>query len=90
MSVMLCACLSGASDVIGIPLGKLEAVNIRAGRIIGVVIDTLQTLPSFVYLIPVVMLFRIRDFTAMVAIVLYALFRRFVMGNTVCAVSARS
>ena len=36
-------------------------------------IDTLQTLPSFVYLIPVVMLFRVGDFTAMMAVVLYAL-----------------
>jgi hypothetical protein len=36
------------------------------------IIDTLQTLPSFVYLIPVVMLFRVGDFTAMIAIVLYA------------------
>jgi glycine betaine/proline transport system permease protein len=33
----------------------------------------LQTLPSFVYLIPVVMLFRVGDFSAMVAVVLYAL-----------------
>ena len=36
-------------------------------------IDTLQTLPSFVYLIPVVMLFRVGDFSAMIAVVLYAL-----------------
>ena len=36
-------------------------------------IDTLQTLPSFVYLIPVVMLFRVGDFAAMIAVVLYAL-----------------
>ena len=35
-------------------------------------IDTLQTLPSFVYLIPVVMLFRVGDFSAMIAIVAYA------------------
>ena len=36
------------------------------------VIDTLQTLPSFVYLMPAVMLFRVGDFTAMIAIVAYA------------------
>jgi hypothetical protein len=36
------------------------------------VIDTLQTLPSFVYLMPVVMLFRVGDFTAMIAVVAYA------------------
>jgi glycine betaine/proline transport system permease protein len=41
--------------------------------VIGGVIDTLQTLPSFVYLIPVVMLFRVGDFTAMIAVILYAL-----------------
>jgi glycine betaine/proline transport system permease protein len=35
--------------------------------------DTLQTLPSFVYLIPVVMLFRVGDFSAMIAVILYAL-----------------
>jgi glycine betaine/proline transport system permease protein len=32
-------------------------------------IDTLQTLPSFVYLMPAVMLFRVGDFTAMIAVV---------------------
>ena len=36
------------------------------------VIDTLQTLPSYVYLIPVVMLFRVGDFSAMIAVVAYA------------------
>ena len=36
-------------------------------------IDTLQTLPSFVYLMPAVMLFRVGDFTAMLAVVAYAL-----------------
>jgi glycine betaine/proline transport system permease protein len=38
-----------------------------------VVIDTLQTLPSFVYLMPAVMLFRVGDFTAMLAVVAYAI-----------------
>ena len=40
---------------------------------VGAIVDTLQTLPSFVYLIPVVMLFRVGDFSAMIAVVLYAL-----------------
>jgi glycine betaine/proline transport system permease protein len=59
--------------LIGVPLGVWAAQSERASRVIGVVIDTLQTLPSFVYLIPVVMLFRVGDFTAFIAIVLYAL-----------------
>ena len=73
ITVYLCGASVVIASVLGIPLGVLAATNDRAGRIIGVVIDTLQTLPSFVYLIPVVMLSRIGDFTAMIAIVLYAL-----------------
>ena len=73
ITVYLCGVSVVIASLIGIPLGVLAAVNARAGKVIGVVIDTLQTLPSFVYLIPVVMLFRIGDFTAMIAIVLYAL-----------------
>ncbi|MCP4046845.1 MAG: ABC transporter permease subunit [Gammaproteobacteria bacterium] len=61
------------ASLIGLPMGLLAALSNRAGRVIGVFIDTLQTLPSFVYLIPVVMLFRVGDFTALIAIVLYAL-----------------
>lgn len=73
ITVYLCGASVIIAAAIGLPLGILAAVNDRAGKVIGVFIDTLQTLPSFVYLIPVVMLFRIGDFTAMVAIILYAL-----------------
>jgi glycine betaine/proline transport system permease protein len=59
--------------LIGIPLGIFSAQNERANRFVQGFIDTLQTLPSFVYLIPVVMLFRVGDFSAMVAVILYAL-----------------
>ncbi len=38
-----------------------------------VIIDTLQTLPAFAYLMPVVMLFRVGDFTAMLAVIAYAI-----------------
>lgn len=72
ITVYLCGSSVLIATAIGIPLGILAAISRTAGQVIGVVIDTLQTLPSFVYLIPVVMLFRIGDFTAMVAIVLYA------------------
>lgn len=72
ITVYLCGSSVVIATAIGVPIGILAAVNERAGRVIAIGIDTLQTLPSFVYLIPVVMLFRIGDFTAMVAIVLYA------------------
>ena len=55
------------------PIGIVAAENQRVGRVVQVVIDTLQTLPSFVYLIPVVMLFRVGDFSAMIAVVAYAI-----------------
>ncbi|UWR98970.1 ABC transporter permease [Phaeobacter inhibens] len=73
VTVYLCGASVILATLIGVPLGVLAALNKRAGVAIGLFIDTLQTLPSFVYLIPVVMLFRVGDFTAMIAIVLYAL-----------------
>ncbi len=72
-TVYLCGASVIIATAIGVPLGIWAALSERAGKVIGVFIDTLQTLPSFVYLIPVVMLFRVGDFTAMIAVVLYAL-----------------
>ena len=60
------------ATVIGMPVGVAAARNERLHRIVQGVIDTLQTLPSFVYLIPVVMLFRVGDFSAMIAVVAYS------------------
>lgn len=73
MTVYLCGASVVIASAIGIPLGLLAASNPMSNRVVGVFIDTLQTLPSFVYLIPVVMLFRVGDFSAMIAIVAYAL-----------------
>jgi glycine betaine/proline transport system permease protein len=73
VTLYLCGVSVLIAAAIGIPLGILAAQNERAGRVVGGFIDTLQTLPSFVYLIPVVMLFRVGDFSAMIAVVFYAL-----------------
>ena len=72
-TVYLCGVSVFIATIIGVPIGVFAALNTRADRVVSVVIDTLQTLPSFVYLIPVVMLFRVGDFSAMIAVVLYAL-----------------
>jgi glycine betaine/proline transport system permease protein len=72
LSVYLCGISAFFSCLIGIPLGAWAARNERIDRVMTVIDATLQTLPSFVYLIPVVMLFRVGDVTAMIAIVLYA------------------
>jgi len=72
ISIYLCGISVVIAALIGIPIGIWSALDERVHRVVQVVIDTLQTLPSFVYLIPVVMLFRVGDFSAMIAIVAYA------------------
>ncbi len=73
LTVYLCGLSVLIAMALGVPLGIWAASGEGAGKVIGAVVDTLQTLPSFVYLIPVVMLFRVGDFSAMVAVVLFAL-----------------
>lgn len=72
VTVYLCGIAVIIACLIGIPIGILAAERERVWRWLQVVIDTLQTLPSFVYLMPAVMLFRVGDFTALIAIVAYA------------------
>jgi len=72
-TIYLCGTSVLIAYAIGVPFGIWAGQNARANAILGSIIDTLQTLPSFVYLIPVVMLFRVGDFSAMIAVVLYAL-----------------
>jgi glycine betaine/proline transport system permease protein len=72
-TVYLCGVSSVIAAMIGIPLGILAARSEKANRIIQPLIDTLQTMPSFVFIIPVVMLFRVGDVTAMIAVVSFAI-----------------
>ncbi len=72
ITVYLCGLAVVLASLIGIPIGILAALNERFHKFIQVVVDTLQTLPSFVYLMPVVMLFRVGDFAALLAVVAYA------------------
>jgi glycine betaine/proline transport system permease protein len=72
-TIYLCGLSVVIAMLIGVPFGIWAASSERAGKAIGAVVDTLQTLPSFVYLIPVVMLFRVGDFSALIAVVLFSL-----------------
>jgi glycine betaine/proline transport system permease protein len=72
ITLYLCGLSVLIACMIGIPVGVLAARNERVHRVVSVIIDTLQTLPSFVYLMPVVMLFRVGDFAAMLAVIVYA------------------
>lgn len=61
------------SLLIGFPLGVLGGLSAAFSRPLQVLCDILQTLPSFIYLIPVVMLFHVGDIPAIVAVVCYAI-----------------
>jgi glycine betaine/proline transport system permease protein len=58
---------------IGIPVGILTARNRKVEKTLEPVLDFLQTIPPFIYLIPVVMLFNIGRIPGIMASVLYAL-----------------
>lgn len=59
--------------VIGVPLGVLSSRSDRAERISRVVLDAMQTMPGFVYLIPFVLLFSIGLVPALLATLIFAL-----------------
>jgi glycine betaine/proline transport system permease protein len=58
--------------MIGVPFGIWAARSPRAARVINAVCDTLQTFPSFIYLIPVIMLFQTSDLSNVIAMLAYA------------------
>ncbi|SFV38687.1 ABC transporter permease [Hyphomicrobium facile] len=59
--------------LIGFPLGILGGLNAIFSRPLQILCDILQTLPSFIYLIPVIMLFRVGDIPAILAVVCYSI-----------------
>jgi glycine betaine/proline transport system permease protein len=58
--------------LVGLPLGIWLARRPRLAEPARLLLDTLQTLPTLVYLLPAVMLFRNGDFSALIAISTYA------------------
>lgn len=65
-AVLLCATLGGA-------IGIACAVSPPLWRIVRPICDLLQTIPMFVFLIPVLMFFQIGEFSALLAICSYAI-----------------
>ena len=61
------------SIAVGIPIGILMARSDRVQQLVNPVLDVMQTLPSFVYLIPVVMLLGIGKVPGLIAVVIYAI-----------------
>ena len=59
--------------IIGLPLGILTAKSVRLQTILRPVLDTMQTIPAFVYLVPVVMLVGIGNVSGIIVTVVFAL-----------------
>ncbi len=60
------------SGTIGVIVGTLCAQKQSTSRFILTMCDTFQTFPSFIYLIPVMMLFGVTDTSVLIAIVVYS------------------
>ena len=60
------------SVVIGFSIGVLAAHSDRASKVVLLLCDTFQTFPSFIYLIPVIMLFGVTDTSVLIAVIVYA------------------
>ncbi len=65
-SVLLCV-------LIGLPLGILAGKSDRFESIVRPVLDTMQTIPAFVYLVPVVMLIGIGNVSGVIVTIIFAL-----------------
>lgn len=61
------------SLVIGFPIGVLISASERANKIVRPILDTMQTMPIFVYLIPAVLLFRLGRVPGVMATVIYSI-----------------
>ena len=68
ISVATLLCIS-----LGIPLGILMARSNRAQMLVTPILDIMQTIPAFVYLIPVVMLLGIGKVPGLIAVCIYAI-----------------
>jgi glycine betaine/proline transport system permease protein len=68
--ILVCAALS---IIIGIPIGIIMARSNRFQAVANPVLDLMQTMPSFVYLIPVVMLLGIGRVPGLIAVVVFGI-----------------
>lgn len=70
LSVVLVATL--LSIIVGVPVGVLSALNRTVDAIVRPILDFMQTLPSFVYLIPAILLFGLGNVPAVIATFIFA------------------
>ena len=73
LSIYLCGVAVLISFSLGTLIGIWASENNTVSSIVRPIMDTLQTMPLFVILIPFVMVFKIGEFTALLAIIAYAI-----------------
>ena len=66
LSILLCV-------IFGIPLGIMMSASDVVDRSVKPILDIMQTMPSFVYLIPVLILFGVSPVAGLIAVVIYAM-----------------
>jgi glycine betaine/proline transport system permease protein len=71
VAIMIVAVL--ISIIIGVPLGILGSKSEVTDTVMRPILDAMQTMPSFVYLVPGIMLFGLGNVAAILATVLYAI-----------------
>ena len=59
--------------IVGLPIGVLISSSKKANAVVRPILDTMQTMPAFVYLIPAVMLLGLGNVPAVLATTIYAL-----------------
>ncbi|MET4637394.1 glycine betaine/proline transport system substrate-binding protein [Mycetocola sp. 2940] len=72
-SLSLVLVASVLAVLISVPLGILAARSDTASRVLRPILDFLQTMPAFVYLIPALILFRVGVVPGIVATIIFAL-----------------
>jgi glycine betaine/proline transport system permease protein len=71
-TLVLVVSAAAASMAIGVPVGIWAAHNERAWRYLNPVLDLMQTMPTFVYLIPVLILFGLGVAPGLIVTVIFA------------------
>jgi len=71
-TLVLVVAAAGASMAIGVPIGIWAAHNERVWRFLQPVLDLMQTMPTFVYLIPVLILFGLGIAPGLIVTVVFA------------------
>ncbi|HML68244.1 MAG TPA: ABC transporter permease subunit [Clostridia bacterium] len=75
MNLTLAIVLAGVAIalLLGLPIGVLISGSDRANRVVRPLLDMMQTMPVFVYLIPAVIFFGMGSASAVIATVIYAM-----------------